>query len=453
MTIQEQITQHENSRAAKVAQRDALLEKSAAEGRTLDETESEQFDTLDTEIRSIDAHLTRLASAKRDAEQRAVPVNGSGSVPASQSRSGVAVVSVKPNTEPGIGLARHAMSLAVCNGNKYEAAEYAKRTWGDGADEVIVGLRNGLMTRAAVAPGSTTNSTFAAPLVATNYLNEFLEMLRPMTLLGRIPKLRHVPFNVSMPTQTAGGTYKWVGQGKWKPVTNAQYAAVTLSFAKASGIIVLTEELVRLSTPSAEAAVRDELVKGIAQFLDVQFVDSTVAAVSNVSPASITNGVTGTAASGATGTAARSDIAARVAAMVAAGYPISELVILMSESIAFNLGLMLNDVGAPLFPGLSGSGGSILGIPVVTSQSVGAQVIIAHGPSILMADENGVEIDVSREASLQLDSAPTDPVDATATLTSLWQANLVALRVERFITWGKARSTAVDRITSAAYAA
>jgi hypothetical protein len=38
-------------------------------------------------------------------------------------------------------------------------------------------------------------------------------------------------------------------------------------------------------------------------------------------------------------------------------------------------------------------------------------------------------------------------------LTSLWQANLVGLRVERFITWGKARSTAVDRITSAAYAA
>jgi hypothetical protein len=68
-----------------------------------------------------------------------------------------------------------------------------------------------------------------------------------------------------------------------------------------------------------------------------------------------------------------------------------------------------------------------------------------------MADENGVEIDISREASLQLDSAPTDPVDATATLTSLWQANLVALRVERWITWGKARSTSVDRITGVAY--
>jgi HK97 family phage major capsid protein len=264
--------------------------------------------------------------------------------------------------------------------------------------------------------------------------------------------MRHVPFNISMPAQTAGGTYKWTGQGKWKPVTNAQYAAVTLAFAKAAGIIVLTEELVRLSTPSAEAAVRDELVRGIAAFLDVQFVDSTVAAVANVNPASITNGVTGTAASAATPAAARTDIAARVAAMVALGYPASELVLLMSESVAFNLGLMLNAVGTPAFPNISVTGGNLLGMPVVVSQAVGAQIIVAHAPSILIADEGGIEIDISREASLQLDSAPTDPADATTVLVNMWQTNQVALRVERFITWGKARSTAVDRITGVAYA-
>jgi HK97 family phage major capsid protein len=451
MTIAEQITQHENSRAAKVAQRDALLEKSAAEGRTLDTTESETFDTLNTEVRSIDDHLVRLNEAKKDNEKKAVPVNGTGTALASQSRSGVPVVSVRDTPEPGILFARHVMALAACKGNKYEAAEYAKRTWGDGASEIYTGLREGMMTRAAVAPGTTLQATFAAPLVIVNYLNDFLALLRPLTLLGRIPGLRHVPFNVSMPAQTAGGTYKWVGQGKWKPVTNAQYASVTLSFAKASGIIVLTEELVRMSTPSAEAAVRDELVKGAQAFLDVQLVDATVAAVANVNPASLTNGVTGTAAGGTTPAFARSDIAARIAAFAALTYPVNELVILMSESQAFNLGLALNAVGSPLFPGLTAAGGSIIGVPVITSQAVGAQVIIAHTPSILMADENGVEIDISREASLNLDSAPTDPADATAVMTSLWQANLVALRVERYITWGKARSTAVDRITGTAY--
>jgi hypothetical protein len=42
------------------------------------------------------------------------------------------------------------------------------------------------MTRAAVAPGTTVQATFAAPLVITNYINDFLELLRPETLLGRI---------------------------------------------------------------------------------------------------------------------------------------------------------------------------------------------------------------------------------------------------------------------------
>jgi len=451
MTIQEQIQQHENSRAAKVAQQNALMEKSGTDGTTLDATQQEQFDTLGRELEAHDGQLVRLRSLKLANDKAATPVNGNSTDKATQSRSGVPVVTMRDTAEPGILFARHVMALAVCKGNKHEAAEYAKRTWGDGADEIYGGLRDGMMTRAAVAPGTTLQATFAAPLVITNYLNDFLTLLRPLTLLGRIPGLRHVPFNVSMPAQTAGGTYKWVGQGKWKPVTNAQYASVTLSFAKASGIIVLTEELVRLSTPSAEAAVRDELVKGAQAFLDVQLVDSTVAAVANVNPASITNGVTGTAAGGTTPAFARSDIAARIAAMVVLGYPVNELVILMSESIGFNLGLALNAVGSPLFPGLNASGGSIIGVPVVTSQAVGNQVIIAHAPSILMADENGVEIDISREASLQLDSAPTDPPDATAVLTSLWQANLVALRVERWITWGKARSTAVDRITGVAY--
>jgi hypothetical protein len=86
--------------------------------------------------------------------------------------------------------------------------------------------------------------------------------------------------------------------------------------------------------------------------------------------------------------------------MAALGYPLSELVILMSESQAFNLGLGLNAVGQPLFPGLTVTGGTLLGMPVVASQAVGAQIIIAHAPSILIADENGIEIDISREASV-----------------------------------------------------
>jgi HK97 family phage major capsid protein/HK97 family phage prohead protease len=449
MTTQERITALEARHGVALARMDEINDKVAEEGRTKDATEQEEYEGLERDAGALIREITDLTKRNSLNLEKATPVVAKESKQGSESRGAVTLVRSSGNGEKGIAFARQAMALAVCNGNRYEAADYVKRTFPAG--EITDAVATGLQTRAAVAPGNTTNATFAAPLVVTNYLNDFLELLRPKTLIGNIPNLRHVPFNVSMPAQTAGGTYKWVGQGKWKPVTNAQYAAVTLAFAKAAGIIVLTEELVRLSTPSAEAAVRDELVKGATAFLDAQFVDATVAAVANVNPASITNGVAGTAASAATPAAARPDIAARVAAMAALGYPVNELVLIMSESMAFNLGLMINAVGQPAFPGISVNGGTLLGMPVVVSQAVGNQIIVAHTPSILIADEGGIEIDISREASLQLDSAPTDPADATTVLVNMWQTNQVALRVERYITWGKARSTAVDRITAAAY--
>jgi len=62
-----------------------------------------------------------------------------------------------------------------------------------------------------------------------------------------------------------------------------------------------------------------------------------------------------------------------------------------------------------------------------------------------------VRIDVSREASIQMDGAPTNPTDATTVLVSLWQRNLVGLRAERMITWIRARTAAVRYRTAAAY--
>ena len=282
-------------------------------------------------------------------------------------------------------------------------------------------------------------------------LNEFLELLRPRTLLGRIPGMKRVPFNVAVAAQTTGGTYGWVGQNKPKPVTKADYATVTLTFAKAAGIIVLTEELVKLSTPSAEALVREEMIAGMGQFLDLQFQDPAVAAVANVNPASITNGAATAAASGVTGAAAKADLAARVATFTAAGIPLEGSVWLMNDSNAFGLAMSVNALGQPLFPGMSITGGSIFGIPVIVSNSLSTRIVLMHAPSILYADDGGVSIDVSREASVQMDSAPTDTVDATTVYVSLWQRNLVGLKAERFITWLRARTAAVTYITAAAY--
>ena len=151
------------------------------------------------------------------------------------------------------------------------------------------------------------------------------------------------------------------------------------------------------------------------------------------------------------GAAARLDLSTAIAAFTAADIPLDGCVLLMSDANAFGLGIALNALGQPMFPGVSIAGGAIMGIPIVVSNNVGNRVILVHAPSILYADEGGVAIDVSREASVQMDSAP-GVADATTVLVSLWQNNLVGLRAERMITWIRARTGSVYYITAAAYA-
>jgi HK97 family phage major capsid protein/HK97 family phage prohead protease len=458
MTIKEQIQAHENSRAAKVARQQSLMEGAETRGETLAENEAEEFDTLAEEIRSIDGHLSRLNTLKRANDSAAVPVNGGNMAAASESRGsepvatntrGVPVVRVRANTEPGIGMARAAMALLRNRGDVSEAEADLRRTYPDQADELK------LLLRAPVAPATSTHGTWAGPLVQpTTLANEFLEFLRPRTLIGRIPGLRSVDFNSRVLAQTGTGTYNWVGEGKPKPLTALALNAVQLAFNKIAGIIVLTEETIKYSTPSAERITRDDMIAGIASFMDNQFLDPTITAIAGVRPASITDGVAGTAASGTTEAAARADIRALLGGFIGSNIGLNGVVLLANPSVAFNLGTMVNALGQPAFPGLGIEGGNLLGVPVITSNAtaLGSQIVAVHAPSILIADDGSVQIDMSREASLEMESAPADPPTATTVLVSLYQHNLVGLRAERSVTWLRARAGSVRRITGVAYA-
>lgn len=457
MTIQEQITQHENSRAAKKARQAALVQASGESGETLGETEGEEFDTLEREVEAIDVHLTRLNSLKRANADSATAVAGNGTAaataargngePQTQNRQGVPIVRVRPNVEPGVGFARYVGVLAAARGNPYEAARMAEQRWGDQSHEIVETIN-----RAAVAAGTTTDATWAAPLVPTNNLTgEFLELLRPATIIGRVPGFRRVPFNISMPAMTGGGTYQWTGQGSAKGLTSAAFATVTLGFAKSTGIIVLSKELVKFSNPNAEVIIRDEMIQGMARFLDDQLMDPAVAAVANVNPASITNGVAGTAAGGTTEAFARSDLRALLGGFVTGNFGLGGVVLIMNEGVAFTLGTIVNAVGEPAFPGITATGGNLLGVPVVTSNTIADDIWAVHAPSILFADDGGVEIDASEQASVQMDDTPTNPTDATTVMVSLWQRNLIGLRAERFINWKVARAGAVRRVHTVAY--
>jgi len=437
-TTGEHIQNLENKRAAVVGRMTEILEAGAADGVTLEPETAKEHDELTAQVKSIDGDLQRWREHEKLLITKAAPAPAAplGIVRAPQQ------ISVRPNVPLGMPFVRRAIALLACQGNKHEAAEYAKR-WDDSTPEVALSLK------AAMAPGTTTDPTWAAPLVNQTMVNDFIELLRPATIIGKIPGLRNVPFNCKIPMQTAGGTYGWVGEAKPKPLTKLAFASDTLGVTKVAGIIVLTEELVRFSNPSAEALVRSDMVAGIAQFLDQQFIDPAVAAVAGVNPASITNGAP-TAAATANPVA---DIMGLISHFAANGIPVDGVTFIMSPANALSLSFRSNLDGSPEFPGVGLNGGAYRGLTFITSNVAGTNVVALQPAMILYADDGGVTIDASREASLQMDSAPMSPADATTVYVSLFQNNMVALRAERFVNWKRVGANPVKYLTATAWPA
>ncbi|MCB5173654.1 phage major capsid protein [Microvirga lenta] len=456
-TIAEQIATLEASRQAKSARMAEVMQKSIDEGRSTDQAEQEEFDTLEGEVAAIDGDLKRLRALEKAQAASAKPVAGQKSEEGTAARSRIQVQPVE-KLEKGIGFARLAKVKAIAKLDGESVRTVAKELYGENSSIY------GLVFKAAVPAGTTQDGNWAAPLVGegTDVIADFVEFLRPRTILGRfgqngVPGLRNVPFNVPLVGQTEGGEGYWVGEGKAKPLTRFGYERNILEIFKVANIAVVTEELLRRSNPAAEALLRDNLATAIAARLDIDFINPAKAAVAGVSPPSITNGLTPVTSSGGDADAIRADVRALMATFIAANNAPTTGVWIMGSTTALALSMMVNPLGQPEFPGISMMGGTFNQMPVIVSDYIPAgTVVLANAGDIYLADEGGVQVDMSREASLEMADNPAHdssaPTGATS-LVSMFQTNSVAFRVERFINWARRRPSAVAILTGATWGA
>jgi HK97 family phage major capsid protein/HK97 family phage prohead protease len=450
-TIAEQITALENKRAASASRMDEVMQKTLDEDRTTNADEADEVDKLNAEVEAVDKDLVRLRQIERMKAFAAKPVfKAENAREGADARGGIIVT--QPKLPPGIAFARYVIAKAVSFKEMQPADLIARQRWPD-HPEIELALK------AAVAPGSS--SSLAALVQPTLMASEMIEYLWHRTIVGRITGLRRVPFNIKVPRQTSVASVSWVGEAQPKPLSSFALDTVTLGYYKIAGIVALTDEIIRFSSPAAEAMVRDELANAIVALMDHDFIDPEKAAVANVSPASITNGVTPTAATGTAYANFAADFGTTLAKFDAARIDTSGLAIVMSSRIARSLSLMLNSLGQPLFPSLTATGGTAQGYQVVVSGNVdptgdvaanGDNIIFVKPDEVLLADDGNVTIDISREASVQMDSAPDSPPLATTVLISAFQHNLALIRAERYCNWLKRRAEAVQFISGAKYA-
>lgn len=462
MNYAEQIKSFKETRATQVAAMEAIQQKAIDEGRSKDSAEQEEFDSASDQIKAIDREIKDLEAMEALNVAKAVPVTD---VTGQRER----IPAVAKNTEklePGILFARYAMCKMASQGNPQMATELAKIHYPQHPGLVKTldlearGQKMSGLMKATVEAGTTLDPTWAAPLVDyQNFAGDFVEYLRPRTILGQfgqgnVPSLNRIPFNVRITGQTSGGQAYWVGEGAPKPLTSFDFTATELRWNKIATIAVITNELIRFSNPSAERLVRDGLAGAVIERADIDFIDPNKVAVANVSPASITNGATAIPSSGSTADDVRADIQALWAPFIAARNAPRNAVYIMDSTTALALSLTQNPLGQSEFPGITMNGGTFMGVPVVVSDylpvtSAGGMVVLVNASDVWLADDGQVTIDSSREASLQMLDNPTNnsATGTPTTMVSMFQTNSTAFLAERFINWARRRTSGVAYLT------
>lgn len=450
-TVMKTLAELREARATKNARMKELAELFQTDGHETTDEEGAEFDALSVECKA-------LATDIRVAEFHASNSSGAKAVDSDthSGRRGPTILVKKEDPEDkfqGQSMVRMAIAKALAHVNKngVKPSDIAQIRWGKTNPKLVQWIKAN-----EVAGGGTDSGEWGAELVAMDgrYTGDFLTFLKAATVFDSLP-LRSVPANVTIKGQDGTATGFWTGQSKAIKVTTVDFSTINLTPLKVGAIAVMSKELMMDSSPEAEGLVADALRDASAQRIDATFL-STTAASAGVSPAGLLNGLSAGTSAGTDADGIRADILALYAPFIAAKNA-TGLVLVTTPSLAKSISLMVNALGQTEFTGLTAMGGMLLGDKVYTGDNVGAGDVILMKPSdIWKIGDSGVDVSSSDVAMIEQSSAPTGatdtPVAATATFTSMFQEDSVAIKVVRRINYAKRRTGVVGYIGDAAYA-
>lgn len=281
----------------------------------------------------------------------------------------------------------------------------------------------------------------------------------PFSAFARIPGFTSVPFDVPIsPTVTPFSGFAWIGSGRPLPVSSAAFDQFTLQPATVGGILVFSQELLRLFRTNTDRFLRDEFARALAAFVDRSFVDETNAGTSDA-PAAVTYGVTAIPSVGVGAGEIQEDLANVLSAYADSGGSFSSAVFLLSSSNAIAMKLLDPD----RYRELNRDGGVLVGLPAVCSDSIGDRIIVLDASRLAIADEGGVSFAVSTNATVEMRD---DPVQAATDVASggspaaptpvesvsMFQTNSSALRILRTVNWKMRDSGGIAWVSDAHYA-
>ena len=205
----------------------------------------------------------------------------------------------KQTRAKGMGFGRYAWAVghAVVNRMAPSAENIAQILKGTGDDDLVDGIgvatseRKSLMDaiQKGVREGwldakamSATNATSGGFLVPTQFSTDVIEYLRSRTVIRKVnggPRTLPMPMGtLKLPKVSSGTTASYVGEVQNISKVEAQTAQITLTFKKLAAVVPFSNDLLRYSSPQADAVIRDDTVRAIQVKEDATFLRGNGAA-------------------------------------------------------------------------------------------------------------------------------------------------------------------------------
>ena len=280
----------------------------------------------------------------------------------------------------------------------------------------------------------TGDSMFAGYLEPEQAADYFAQAEKASIVQSVAQKIPMGATGVKIPHWTGDVSAQWIGEGDMKPITKGDLSSQTVSPHKIATIFVASAETVRANPANYLGTMRTKVATAVALAFDNavlhgtntpfgHYIDETTKVVSLADP----------------GGAGVSDLTAYDALGV------NGLNLLLAAGKKWN-GTLLDDVAEPILNGAKDSAGRplfvestydqvvapyregrILGRPTILSDHVATGTTVGYmgdWSQIIWGQVGGLSFDVTDQATLNLGTF------ASPNFVSLWQHNLVAVRVE-----------------------
>jgi HK97 family phage major capsid protein len=383
-----------------------------------DETRT-RFDAADTELRTLDADITRVSRLEEAQRLRAEQ-----QAPKTETRSTVHAGVAETRDlgwEFGAFVRSYAQSQLLFRSGKGQVQPSELATGFYGEQHPVTQE----LTRAQTASQNSDGGFLITPTLA----GEFLRLFGPKTVVRK--RARVVPGNASYLKGKSGASVTYVGENEQGQVTGVGFGMIDMTEKDISAILPISQKLLRnANTISIESYCRDELARAAAEFEDRMFfygqgVGKQVKGYAFAIPAAMK--FAAGAGTNPDHAAVRALLRKILKAMALANVPVdASAAWYMNPAIKMYLeDLYVGDVKA--FPSLEGSNPTLLGYPVDTTTQVtgpadaGGDIFFGVHGYAMVGDSVAMSLSVSDQASFK---------DANGQQVNMWAQGLMAIKLD-----------------------